>query len=418
LKLYEGVRKGKRCNVNNVLVVDAHLKASLAVIRSLGKRNINVTAGSEMKSAIGLYSKYCSKKCLYPNPRLYPHAFIDYLLSLVKNKTYDCIISTDTYTTFLLVRHKNLFGEYTRITPPDFQVFMNAFDKKLLLKTAIKNGVNCPITYFDDNADELAASIQKYPVVIKPARRHGIKIAICHTPLELKTTHREMSKKYGPCLVQEYIPNGGEFGVYTLFDGDSEPLALAVQKRIRSLNSYGGISTLRKTVKNDELVNIAFYLLKTIRWSGVAMVEFRVDEQDGIPKLMEINPRFWGSLQLSILSGVDFPYLLYKLIMNEEQTSTLSFKEGIQCRWLLGDVTRLIRCPNKLKTMLNLFQPTFHDDVISIKDPKPMIASIFSPWFYPEEGPRDDNIVIRNKIEAIQQLIPDGEDYENSTHLS
>jgi len=43
------------------------------------------------------------------------------------------------------------------------------------------------------------------------------------------------------------------------------------------------------------------------------MVEFRVDARDGTAKLMEVNPRFWGSLQLSILSGADFPYLLYNL---------------------------------------------------------------------------------------------------------
>jgi predicted ATP-grasp superfamily ATP-dependent carboligase len=403
--------------VNNVLVVDARLKASLAVIRSLGKKNINITAGSEIKSAIGLYSKYCSKKHLYPNPRMYPQAFIEDLLRMVKNKTYDCIISTDTYTTFLLAQHKSLFQGYTKIMPPDFQVFINAFDKKLLLKTAIKNDVNCPATYFADDIDEIISSIQHYPVVIKPARRHGVKIAICHTPSELHVTQKEMSKKYGPCLLQEYIPNGGEFGVYTLFDTDSEPLALTVQKRIRSLNSYGGISTLRKTVKNDKLVDIAFHLLKTIHWSGVAMVEFRIDERDGTPKLMEINPRFWGSLQLSILSGVDFPYLFYKLIMDEKQTSTLNFKEGIQCRWFFGDITRLIRCPDKLKTILDLLQPTINDDVISIKDPKPTIASVFSPWSLSDDEPRNDTIVISDKIEPIGHLIPDGEGYENSAYI-
>jgi predicted ATP-grasp superfamily ATP-dependent carboligase len=384
--------------MNKVLVVDAHLKASLAVIRSLGKSNIHVTAGSEMKSAIGLYSKYSKKKVFYPNPGRYPLSFIDYLLNLVKNKTYDCIISTDTYTTLLLVKYNHLFQEFTQIPPPKFQVFMDAFDKKYLLKTALKNNIVCPVTYFDDTIDTLLISIKKYPVVIKPALRHGIKIAICNTPSEVKTTYREMRKKYGPCLVQEYIPNGGEFGVYTLFNGDSEPLALTVQKRIRSINPYGGISTMRKTVKNDEIVAIAFDLLKTIHWSGVAMVEFRVDEQDGIPKLMEINPRFWGSLQLSILSGVDFPYLLYKYVMGEEQSFTLHYREGVQCRWLFGDITRLLRCPHKLQTIVNLFQPTYHDDVISIKDPKPMIANIFSPWCYPEEGPRD-GLEIRNTIE-------------------
>ena len=43
------------------------------------------------------------------------------------------------------------------------------------------------------------------------------------------------------------------------------------------------------------------------RWHGVAMVEFKRDERDDTPRLMEINGRFWGSLQLAIDAGVDFP---------------------------------------------------------------------------------------------------------------
>ena len=104
--------------------------------------------------------------------------------------------------------------------------------------------------------------------------------------------------------------------------------------------------------------------------------------------------------------------------MNEEQRSLLTFKEGVQCRWLLGDFTRLIRCPDKLKTMLNLFQPSFHDDVISITDPKPAIASIFSPWYSLDEEPRNDSMIIKNENEMLEQVILDRYDYENPTYLS
>ena len=102
-------------------------------------------------------------------------------------------------------------------------------------------------------------------------------------------------------LVQEYIPNGGELGVYTLFDNQSVPRALSVQRRLRSYPVSGGPSTLRETIRNDAsrlATDIAFRLLTKMQWTGVAMVEFRIDARDGMPKLMEVNPRFWGSLQL------------------------------------------------------------------------------------------------------------------------
>ena len=53
-------------------------------------------------------------------------------------------------------------------------------------------------------------------------------------------------------------------------------------------------------------------ILGHVAWEGVAMVEFLVAD-DGTPYLMEVNTRFWGSLQLSIDAGVDFPYLLYQV---------------------------------------------------------------------------------------------------------
>ena len=255
----------------------------------------------------------------------------------------------------------------------------------------MKNNIQCPQTYFYDELDEIVSAVHQYPVVVKPSKRHGVGIAICNSVSELKEKYIEMSNKFGTCIVQDFIPNGGEFGVYTMFSNDSKPIALTVQKRLQTYNSYGGVSTLRETVKNENLVQIAFDLLKVLNWSGVAMVEFRIDTRDGIPKLMEINPRFWGSLPLSICSGVDFPYLLYKLIMDEDQFPIIDYNEGVQCRWLIGNLLKVFQDVNNLKCLQDLFRPNIHFDIISIGDPAPMILSILPPWDSCDEEPRDDN---------------------------
>jgi predicted ATP-grasp superfamily ATP-dependent carboligase len=390
--------------VENVLVTDTELRTSLAVIRSLGKKNIEITAGSDMKSALGFYSKYTSKKFLYPNPRQDPQGFLKSLLDIVEKGHYNCIIPIHTYTMFLLTKYRTLFSKYTQIPPPGFKIFINAYDKKKLLNIAIKHGIACPETYLSDDIDQVEKNITSYPVIIKPARRHTVPLGVCHTTADLKTAYHEMCSKYGPCIVQEYIPNGGEFGVYTLFDDQSKPLALTVQKRIRCLNADGGISTLRETVKNEELVNIALRLLQTIKWSGVAMVEFRIDARDNIPKLMEINPRFWGSLPLSILSGPDFPYLLYNVIRRKDVSPMLDYKVGVRCRWLLGDIVRMIGGPHRLHACVDVLQTTgkTHYDNLSFGDPVPIIASIFSQWGSFDEGPRDDDPLLYNGDSSLK----------------
>jgi predicted ATP-grasp superfamily ATP-dependent carboligase len=257
---------------------------------------------------------------------------------------------------------------------------MKAYNKEWLLKFGIDNKIECPITYFHNDIEELLDNVEKFPVVIKPSLRHGVQIEICNNSSELKKKYNAMTNRYGPCIVQDYIPNGGELGVYTLFNNEAKPIAVTVHKRIRSLFPYGGMSTLRESIKNDQIIEIAFNLLKKIKWSNVAMVEFRIDSRDGVPKLIEINPRFWGSLQLSILSGVDFPHLLYKMTTGDNISPCLDFREGVQCRWFSGDIAGFFQCPNKLKNLRDFFRFKKHYDILSLDDPKPMIVSIFPPW--------------------------------------
>jgi predicted ATP-grasp superfamily ATP-dependent carboligase len=375
-----------------VLVTDAQLRSSLVAIRSFGKKNIKISAGSELVNAMGHYSKYCTRKIIYPNPRTETSKFLTFMLDMVKKNGYDCIIPFHTYTAFLLSKYKDIFKDYTHIPPPDFKVYYNAFNKIQLLKTAQKNNITIPKTYFSQDIEEIIDSIDNYPVIVKPSKRHGIKISICDSQIDLKINYNDMTKKYGQCIVQEFIPNGGEVGVYTIFDKNSDPIALTVQERLRCMNSYGGISTLRKTIKNDELVNIAFNLLKIINWSGAAMVEFRIDSRDNKPKLMEINPRFWGSLQLSISSGIDFPYILYQLTMDEKPQLNLDFKENVYCRWFIGEITNFFNYSGKIKRLVDLMRPKVINDVISINDPKPGLVSLFSPVVNSsDEEPRNDD---------------------------
>jgi predicted ATP-grasp superfamily ATP-dependent carboligase len=63
------------------------------------------------------------------------------------------------------------------------------------------------------------------------------------------------------------------------------------------------------------------------------MGEFRFDTRHNVPRVLEVNPRFWGSLPLAILSGVNFPYLLYKLINGEDFAPVLQYKLNVRSRF-------------------------------------------------------------------------------------
>ena len=111
------------------------------------------------------------------------------------------------------------------------------------------------------------------------------------------------------------------------------------------------------------------------------MVEFKVGP-DGTPYLMEINTRFWGSLQLAIDSGVDFPWLLYQLACGDTPDSVEEYRTGIRLRWLLGDLDSLYLTlrdkqyskTTKLKAILQFLTPSpfkTRHEVNRWKDPAP-----------------------------------------------
>jgi predicted ATP-grasp superfamily ATP-dependent carboligase len=228
---------------------------------------------------------------------------------------------------------------------PAHNLLANASNKAATLKIALENNVPCPKTYFVKNADEIKKIIDEipFPVIIKPTQSSGSTGLVYITKKEnLIETFEKISHEFGEAIIQELIPpGGGAFGVEMLFNKNSDPKAIFVHQRLREYPITGGPSTLRVGVKNEELVEISTRLLRGMNWYGIAMVEFKVDPRNNSPKLMEINPRFWGSLILSVASGVDFPYLLCKLAMEGDVNIPLEYKTGVQARWLFTVISSI-----------------------------------------------------------------------------
>ena len=114
-------------------------------------------------------------------------------------------------------------------------------------------------------------------------------------------------------------------------------------KRLREYPVSGGPSTLRVSVIRQDLEEYTKMIMDALSWHGVAMVEFLVSSRNNIPYFMEINPRYWGSLRLPIVSGIDFPYYHYLMARSENFNKMVRYKTGIKARWLLfGDILWLL----------------------------------------------------------------------------
>jgi predicted ATP-grasp superfamily ATP-dependent carboligase len=368
-----------------VFVTDGQWRKTLAVVRSLGEKGIKVTVGENIRLATSLFSKYATKRVVYPSPGTRPGAFIEYLIKELKENSYDVLFPMEEETLLLVAKNKEKFSKLTYLLLPDYGKIEFARNKKSIVKKAQELNIPCPKTYFIENIEELEEIAKKieYPVVIKPQvsfGSYGIKRA--RTKEELISKYKEVHKIYPFPLIQESIPQEGEaFGVSALFTKNSELRAVFVHKRLREYPVTGGPSTLRESVKNEKVRKLGLRLLKALNWVGVAMVEFKVDPRDGEPKLMEVNPRFWGSLRLAILSGVDFPYLIYRIAKEGDIEPVLDYKIGVRCRWMFpGDFLHFFSNLRRFRWTPGFFNLRTKYDILSLRDPGPIFGRILSAY--------------------------------------
>jgi predicted ATP-grasp superfamily ATP-dependent carboligase len=142
-----------------------------------------------------------------------------------------------------------------------------------------------------------------------------------------------------PVVVQEWLPGARE-QVWLLY-ADGRFWARFAQVAHRMFPILGGASVLRESIPPaPELVNPAEALIAGAGLTGFSEVEFRRDAE-GVPRLMEINPRFSASLELADRAGVDFPQLVYAWAAGERLTAVSRYRVGVRMRWLSGDLAWL-----------------------------------------------------------------------------
>lgn len=334
-----------------VFVTDGEQRATLAVVRSLGRAGIDVIVGSSRPASLAGSSRYCAGTVRYPSPRDAAGEFQDFLRGEMATGRYRVLLPMADLTARLAARSIDAIAPSVCVPLPSEDRLVLAQDKRCALMLAERVSIGHPETYMtgpEDRIEEIARRVN-YPVVIKPrfswyprgAEWVSGGVEYARDAEELIRKYRLAHAQIPFPLVQEKIEGEGQGVFLLLWNGELK--AAFAHRRLREKPPWGGPSVFRESIPLDPaLLRKAVAFLQAIGWQGPAMLEFKVDNRDGEPKLMEVNGRFWGSLQLAIDAGVDFPLLLYRLATGETVAPQVDYKAGVKSRWLLGDLDHLL----------------------------------------------------------------------------
>jgi predicted ATP-grasp superfamily ATP-dependent carboligase len=333
-----------------IVVTDGESRAALAAVRSLGAAGHRCHVVASDPHNLAGASRFAASEHVVPDAEAQPEAWAARIEAVAREVGADLVLPV-TEVSIGTVFETALDTRLDVVCPPR-DAYEASVDKHGLMQLAAEEGVYAPRgVLVEEPARTLQASLPSgfaYPVVMK-ARRSRFLVdgrwvsgdaTIVHDAEELVAASGTPGFAAG-ALLQEFVPGHGE-AIFVLAEA-GRTLASFAHRRLREKPPSGGVSVLRESIAPDPtLLTGSERLISRLGFTGAAMVEFR-RAPDGRAALMEINPRLWGSVQLAIDAGVDFPRLLVDQHLGLPLDPAAA-QLGVRCRWLLGDLDHLLIC--------------------------------------------------------------------------
>jgi protein-tyrosine-phosphatase/predicted ATP-grasp superfamily ATP-dependent carboligase len=389
---------GRSPRRRKALVLGHDTRAFLSVIRSLGRAGIEVHVGWWGDGTAALRSRYVAASHQIPRYRPGRLEWKDALIALMRREQFDLVIPCDDQRALPLAAHRAELEACGRIALPPQHALDVLGSKFATADLARSLGVPVPREAVVSDLGELRGLGDSFapPLILKPGASYTLADVDAKRLVRRADTWQEAELLLdamltaGPVAIQEFCRGIG-VGVELLL---SEGVPLLAFQHVRLHEPlYGGGSSYRRGVPlSDELFHAAVKPLAALRYTGVAMVEFKLDPETARWVLLEVNPRFWGSLPLALASGADFPLALFQLLVEGRTQFARRYRVGLCARNLRADLKwhvmnlRADRSDPTLnarpwprvawETASSLLRACERSDTLTLDDPAPALAEV------------------------------------------
>ena len=329
-----------------VLVLGDDTRSFLAIVRSLGRRQIEVHAAPANFASLALRSRYIARIHYLPYWMADGTEWLQATEKLLRDEAFDLVIPCNETTLLPIQRNRARLEQFACLAIPDDHSIDVLFDKHNTRELARSLGINVSAGRLprpDDTAENVLAELGT-PVVVKPRKSYSVdelqlraKVLIIHSADELRPLLPLLDPDH--FVYESFFPGRGA-GVSVLA---SRGKLLQAFEHHRQRESGSGGSFYRMSAPlTPELEKCCADMVAALGYTGVAMFEFRLGDNDGGWVLLEVNARPWGSMPLPVGLGVDFPYRWYMLLAEGVETPPVSYRTGIYGRNLIPDLWSIL----------------------------------------------------------------------------
>jgi predicted ATP-grasp superfamily ATP-dependent carboligase len=329
---------------NPVAVVIGLSINALSIIRSLGRRSIDVLAINSNKSGYAAKSKYCKIICC---ENLFGELMIEKLREIGWSLTQKGVLFCTSDSSVLTVsKHERELQEFYHFVLPAKETIDMLISKIHFHNFAIENGFDVPQTKFIIKKEDITkiGETITYPCIIKPEYRDIYwdtyvskvnKIFFAQSKDAYYKLFRSFNLSNKPLIVQEWIDGSDEdvFYCLTYINRNNEPLAVFTGKKIRQFPVLTGSTAFAESKWEPHVAHESLRLLKAAGCIGICSVEFKRSQRDNCLKITEPTVGRTDTQEgSSISSGMDIPYLAYMDALGKDPEPIKHFNEGI--KWI------------------------------------------------------------------------------------